>query len=233
MADSKYGIPVSRTVLFKQATITLETTRGLEKLAKKGLTAAYFDTFDANIKKAKGFKTFDEKKKENAVKLAAVKAVCADCYEWIKTLQFAVKQVFKEESPEYKSFPSNLADTEEDASKMINVLPAIFTILENNKTKLAEANLPDDFKATGEALRDNLNVIFREYSVMVEQSESYTIARKIAHRKVYDTINSINEAGMMAYKNDPVTLKLFKSPWPQSKGKDKGNDTPTEPPTGQ
>jgi len=233
MADSKYGIPVSRAKLFTQADITYETTKGLAKLAKKGLNAAYFDTFAANIKKARDYKTADEKKKTNAEKLAAVKAVCAECYEWIKTLQFVVKEVFKEDSPEYKSFPSNLADAKEDASEMTNVLPAIFTILENHKTKLAEANLPADFKETGETLSDNLKVIAKEYGVMEEQSKTYTLERKLAHRKVYDTINSINEAGNLEYKNDPVTLKLFKSPWPTNKDKDNGNDAPPEPPAGQ
>ena len=230
MADSKYGIPVSRAKLFTQADITYETTKGLVKLAKKGLNAAYFDTFAANIKKARDYKTADEKKKTNAEKLAAVKAVCAECYEWIKTLQFVVKEVFKEDSPEYKSFPSNLTDAKEDASEMTNVLPAIFTILENHKAKLAEANLPADFKETGEALSAGLTAIAKEYAVMEEQSKSYTLERKLAHRKVYDTVNSINEAGNREYKNDPVTLKLFKSPWPPNKDKDNGNDTPPEPP---
>lgn len=229
MADSKYGIPVSRAKLFTQADITLETTKGLAKLAKKGLNAAYFDTFAANIQKAREFKTSDEKKKTNAEKLAAVREACNECYEWIKTLQFAVKNIFSEDSPEYKSFPSNLSDTENDASEMTNALPAIFTILEDHKVRLAEANLPADFKATGETLSANLSTIAKEYAVMEEQSKSYTLERKLAHRKVYDTVNNINEAGAREYKNDPVTLKLFKSPWPQYKGKDNGNDTPETP----
>jgi len=233
MAEKFNGIPVSRTKLFTIASKAYETTKGLAKLADAGLTAEYFEEFAANIEIAKNFKTAEKVAKENAEKLAQVQKKCEECFNWMKKVQVALKRTFKGESPQLKEFPSNLSLAKEDAAKMINLLPAAFSIIDKYNTELTAKRTPATIKQKGEALKAELETISAEYNLMDGSSESYTVNRLLAHKKLQDTINEINETGREEYKDDPVTLKLFDSPWPQSKGKDKGNDALPEPPAGQ
>jgi len=232
MAEKMNGIPVSRTKLFTIATTVYKTKKGLEKLASAGLTAEYFEEFAANIETAKNFKTADQVSKENAEKLAQVKTKCEECFDWLKKVQVALKRTFKGDSPQFKEFPSNLSLAKDDAAKMINLLPAAFAIIVKYNTELTAKRTPATLKQKGETLKAELETIFAEYNAMVGSSESYTVNRLLAHKKLQDTINEINETGREEYKDDPVTLKLFDSPWPQSKDKNKVNDTPPETPAG-
>lgn len=233
MAEKFNGIPVSRTKLFTIASTAYKTKKGLEKLAAAGLTAEYFEEFAADIEIAKNFKTADQVSKENAEKLAQVKIKCEECFDWLKKVQVALKRTFKADSPQVKEFPSNLSLAKEDAAKMINLLPAAFAIIDKYNTELTAKRTPVTLKQKGETLKAELETISAEYNLMDGGSESYTVNRQLAHKKLQDTINEINETGREEYKDDPVTLKLFDSPWPSSKGKDKGNDAPPEPPAGQ
>ncbi|MCK9211051.1 MAG: hypothetical protein M0P61_09475 [Ignavibacteriaceae bacterium] len=231
MAEKFNGIPVSRTKLFTIASTAYKIKKGLEKLAAAGLTAEYFEEFAANIEIAKNFKTADQVLKENAEKLAQVKKKCEECYDWLKKVQVALKRTFKGDSPQVKEFPANLSPAKEDAAKMINLLPAAFTIIDKYNTELIAKRAPANLKQKGETLKAELETISAEYNLMDGSSESYTVNRQLAHKKLQDTINEINETGREEYKDDPVTLKLFDSPWPQSKGKEK--EPPQEPPVGQ
>jgi len=230
MAEKMNGIPVSRTKLFTIATTVYKTKKGLEKLASAGLTAEYFEEFAANIETAKNFKTADQVSKENAEKLAQVKTKCEECFDWLKKVQVALKRTFKDDSPQFKEFPSNLSLAKDDAAKMINLLPAAFAIIVKYNTELTAKRTPATLKQKGETLKAELETIFAEYNAMVGSSESYTVNRLLAHKKLQDTINEINETGREEYKDDPVTLKLFDSPWPQSKDKVKVNDETPETP---
>jgi len=230
MSEKIIGIPVSRAKLFTEADKTYETTKGLEKLALSGLSKDYYDAFAANILHAKRFMTADEVKKANAKKLTDVKKKCTQCFGWGKKLQFYLKRAFGEGSPQWNEFPDKLYDAKENAADMLNELPAAFTIADKYSAELtAKGGMPADYKQTGEALKEELDAIDKEHKVKVEQSESYTVQRQLAHKKVYDTVNEINELGRQEYKDDPVTLKLFKSPWPQGKGKENEESTPTAP----
>jgi len=230
MAEKMNGIPVSRTKLFTIATTVYKTKKGLEKLASAGLTAEYFEEFAANIETAKNFKTADQVSKENAEKLAQVKTKCEECFDWLKKVQVALKRTFKGDSPQFKEFPSNLSLAKDDAAKMINLLPAAFAIIVKYNTELTAKRTPATLKQKGETLKAELETIFGEYNAMVGSSESYTVNRLLAHKKLQDTVNEINETGREEYKDDPVTLKLFDSPWPQSKDKVKVNDETPETP---
>ncbi|MFA6979501.1 MAG: hypothetical protein WC209_09285 [Ignavibacteriaceae bacterium] len=229
MSDDQNGVHVSRTVLFKVADKTHETTKGLEKLALSGLTTDYYAAFAANIQLAKNFKTSDEVKKANAKKLSEVKKKCEECFNWVKKLQFYVKRAFKEGSPQWNELPEKISESKKDEAEMLNLLPATFTLADKYAVELKAKGMPTDYKLTGETLKGELETITKEHGKMVEQSQAYTVQRKLAHRKVYDTVNEINELGRQEYQDDPVTLKLFKSPWPQSKEKDNGTDTPPAP----
>ena len=226
MADKKNVLPVSRTKLFKEADKTYETTKGLEKLDLSGLTPEYYDAFAANILNAKNFKTAEEVIKANAKKLAEVKKKCELCYDWVKKLQFYLKRAFGEDSAQWKEFPGNLSEAKTDAAEMLNLLPSAFTLADKYVTEFSAKGMPADYRQTGETLKTELETITKEHGKIVEQSESYTIQRQLAHLKVYDTVNEINEAGRREYKDDPVTLKLFESPWPQNKKKVNGTEPP-------
>jgi len=226
MSDVQSTIHVSRTQLFTAADNSYQTTKGLEKLTLSGFNAEYFNTFAANIQIAKDFKTAEEVKKSNATKLAQVKKKCKECHKWVKKLQFYVKRAFGEGSPQWNEFPDKLTEAKNDEAEMANLLPAVFTIADKYAAELKAKGMPEDYKQTGEALKVELETITKEYGKQVEESELYTIQRNIAHKVVYDTVNEINELGRQEYKDDPVMLKLFKSPWPQAKEKDNGTDTP-------
>lgn len=229
MSDDQNGVHVSRKVLFRVADNTYETTKGLEKLALSGLTTDYYAAFAANIQLAKNFKTADEVKKSNAKKLSEVKKKCEECFNWVKKLQFYIKRAFNEGSPQWNELPEKISESKKDEAEMLNLLPATFTLADKYAAELKAKGMPDNYKQTGEALKAELETITIEHGKMVEQSQAYTVQRKLAHRKVYDTVNEINELGRQEYREDPVTLKLFKSPWPQAKDKDNGTDTPPPP----
>jgi len=229
MSDVQSAIHVSRTVLFKVADKTYETTKGLEKLALSGLTTDYFAAFAANIQLAKNFKTADEVKKSNAKKLSEVKKKCEECFNWVKKLQFYMKRAFDEGSAQWNELPAKISEAKKDEAEMLDLLPATFTLADKYAAELKAKGMPADYKLTGETLKGELETITKEHGKMVEQSEAYTIQRSLAHKKVYDTVNEINELGRHEYKEDPVTLKLFKSQWPQAKEKENGTDTPPAP----
>jgi len=221
MAEQINGIPVSRTKLFTVASNCYETTKGLENLDKSGLSPEYYAAFAANILNAKNFKTAEEVAKANAKKLTEVKKKCGECYDWVKNLQFYLKRAFGVDSPEWNEFPENVTETRRDPAEMINMLPAAFTLADKYAAKLTAKGMPAGYKETGAALMAELDAVNKEHGTMVQQSETYTLQRNLAHRRVYDTVNEINELGRRAYKDDPVTLKLFDSPWAQSKAKEK------------
>ena len=226
MSDDQNGVHVSRTVLFKVADKTHETTKGLEKLALSGLTTDYYAAFAANILLAKNFKTSDEVKKANAKKLSEVKKKCEECFNWVKKFQFYMKRAFKEGSAQWNELPEKISEAKKDEAEMSNLLPATFTLTDKYAVELKAKGMPTDYKLTGETLKGELETITKEHGKMVEQSKTYTVQRKLAHRKVYDTVNEINELGRQEYQDDPVTLKLFKSQWPQAKDKENGTDSP-------
>ena len=214
MKQETTGIPVPTERLTEIASIWEQKAVDKPLVAQYGCGTNFLTRFRAEIEAAKGFKTDKEITEELATVTKQKNLKLGECYLWMCGAHDFYFKIVKKDSPEAGLFPSNYAKTKTNESLMIDMAPKVGTLLESNKAKLIEKDMPEGFITNGLTLCEELTALNKTQEGLKELGPEYTIKRHIAFSKVYNSINEIRRAGLLAYKDDPTMVKYFDSPWP-------------------
>jgi len=223
MADKNPSVNVPREVILQTAEATHRVAQNKPELLKFGINETYLTTFLADIEKAKSFKNDEALSNETKGSTKEKNVQLELSYEWLQAAQFIYTGKFKKSDPQYKEFPEKISQYSKNEAEMIDLLPNIINLLTKYKADLTD--MQENFIAEGALCLKNLNERDALQEAKKKEDTNYTAARHAAEYVVYYKVNKINEAGNLAYKNNPAVKKLFKSPWPKPKG-GKGEEPP-------
>lgn len=228
MSDKNQSIRVPREIILQVAEATKKLVEGKPELLKFGINEPYMTAFAADIVTAKSFMNDDALSDETKGTTKEKNLQLDLCYQWLGDAEFLFHKKFKKKTPQFVEFPSKISQYADSESEMIDLLPNVFKLLTKYKTDLTD--MQEDFISTGEAYLTDLNAKNTVQKAKKKDDTKYTAARKSADAVLYEKVNEINEAGIRAYKNNPVMKKLFKSPWPRKGKGGTGEDKIPPPP---
>ncbi len=214
MKQETTGIPVTKERLLEIADIWEQKAIDKPLVANFGCGTNFLTRFRAEKEAAKGIKTDEQITEELAATTKQKNMKLSECYLWMSGAHDFYFKIVKKGSPEAGLFPTDYARTKTNESLMIITIPNVATLLENNKAKLTEKDMPENFITNGQTLCEELTVLNKTQENLKDLGPEYTIKRHIAFSKLYNSINEIRRAGLLAYKNDPTMVKYFDSPWP-------------------
>ena len=218
-------IPVTHPKLIEIGKKVLKIAKENIELVKFGIGAKFCTEFEAELMDAETYKTDKQIKKEAAAFTETKNKKLKDCFKWMKRAKTFYEKIVKPNSADAKIFPQNLAEAKSSEAVMINIMPVAIDIIVKNKTALIDKEMPETFDTEGSALLTELDDLNNQQEDMKKKNESYTVKRYIAQSKVYNRVNTVNNAGRQAYAEDPVKIHLFDSPWGIKGG---NNDEPPQ-----
>ncbi len=212
--ETSSTLPVSQEELLEKANEWDEKAKTHPELEEYGINQEFITGFEGEITDAAGYKTAKEVDKETAVLTAKKESKKKECYKWIKTSLVHYEKVYpNKNSAERKLFPEDYSKARTDDTHTVFIMPTIINLLTNNKDKLIAKGMKAEFIDKGAALLAELNSAKLDQKNKLEEDELYTIQRRIALNKVYNSINDISKAGQLAHEDDKEIGNYFDSPW--------------------
>jgi hypothetical protein len=217
-------LPVPEQVIMDTSKKELDATKDKPLLANYGLGATFFTNFEKDIITASGFKP-DEGVTKNIESLTRKKnEKLAEAASWGDEVKVRMQLAFDEKPEIADEFPEDFSKAKKDEKLMLEVIPDINELIDKYAVELKESGLPDDWIEKGKTLREELDAANRAQGKLLSDRPQYTIHRIEAYYKLYKTVNKINKAGRIAYKDSPADLKVFESPWPAAEAKSDEED---------
>lgn len=220
--------PVSFKKLVAIAETSFNSTKNLDKLAEFGLDNKFFADFNNSLQKALNFQTHDDVKTFNKVKRATALERMKACYKWGRKIKAFMDRAYSADDPKLLEFPKKFDDAEKDMTVMQMTFPNVYNLAVKYQSELKAKGLSDALLAEGKKLFDDAQVSITDYMSQSKNSESVTVERRLLINKLYSIVTEINKVGRMAYEDDPVTLRLFDSPWGLGGSSDDEDDEKTD-----
>lgn len=216
MKNETSNIPVSQPKIIELGKKTLRVAKDFVELAAYGIGAKFIAEFESEMATAVTFKTDEQIVQEGAALTEKKNIKLSECYKWMKQVKTFFVKIVKPNSAEAKLFPQNMQAAKNSEAIMIDIMPDVFELIENNKAALLEKDMPEDLKTKGEALLKELDDLNSAQENMKDDNKKYTTQRHIALSKIYNRINEVNNAGRQKFADDPEKLPYFDSPWPST-----------------
>ncbi len=205
--------------LFPKGRTCLTVVReNIEKFSKYNVNAEYLDELEANI--VEGESTWDDNMERMDLKtLTSIKDdYLLKCFDWGRELSIRVKLALKKNANIQIEFPSkDLLKARHSESKMISLLEILIKIATDKDVFLAPHGQTPEVIQEGKDLLQNLRKSDYDQELKKVMKKEATDSRHKLYRKIYDTINTLNEIGRNVFSDEPEKLRLFDSPWKSSK----------------
>jgi hypothetical protein len=217
--------PFSEEVIIEKAWTTVKNAGPVtDALSTFGITKEMLTAFKKEIEAAEALPREIENRAQLKVKTRNKNAVLDSCINWSTHVKKRLEMAFGKKSPEALSFPTKqMREARTSETVMLGIFEMILGLTENYQDQLAPFGQTPEFVSEGKALYEKLRDANEAQEFKKKQNELATKSRQETFDAIYKTVNRINEAGRIVFRDDPVKSLLFKSPWPSRKGA--GNDT--------
>jgi hypothetical protein len=216
MVDSGLPAPLDRILEEARLKIAIAKER-LNDLSTFGIDQQWINQFQKDIDTAVSFPIYEEQLGDLKQLTSAKDAKLTECMEWGQKLRLRIELATKQKQLINVNFPSNRwTEAKRNESKLIRLFPALIGLAKTYAEVLAKVGqTPAEIKAGEQLLNDLIkaNQTQEEYKIKRTQ---VTSDRRIAYRKLYDGVNTINKVGQMVYADNPSVALLFASSWSTS-----------------
>ncbi|MGK7931760.1 MAG: hypothetical protein AB4041_10045 [Microcystaceae cyanobacterium] len=216
MVNSGLSAPLDKILEEARLKIAIAKER-INDLSIFGIDQQWIEQFEEDIETAVSFPIYEEQI-DNLKQLTTAKdAKLTECMEWGQKLRLRIELATKQNQLTNVNFPSNRwTEAKRNESKLIRLFPALIGLAKTYAEVLAKVGQTTEEIETGEQLLDDLikaNQTQEEYKIKRTQ---VTSDRRVAYRKLYDGVNTINKVGQTVYADNPSVALLFASSWSSS-----------------
>ncbi len=153
----------------------------------------------------------------------------SECYDWARMLETRIEFRYGVDSKLYRRFPNTaLTDARNSEQKMLPIMEGLVKLATKHAKDLAEAGQTPEELQVGVDLLEELRAADARQEEKKDLNLEATQERVEAHQNLYDKVNQINKAGRRLFRNDPISLASFRSPWPKYRTSGPESDTEGE-----
>lgn len=215
------------TILSVAKTTSANARKHLDSFTEFGITEAVLNEFDQKIAVVEKTPSDLAQRIEQKEFTGAKNTALVECGEWINKLKTRMEFAFGKNSTEFAAFPAKeLKKAQHSEDQMMRVMEICLNIGAKHQTALAPHGQTPEVLNRGRQLHTELCQADRVQEIQKSSKRSVTQERNELFQELYDTVNKINKAGQIIFKNDLVNRVLFESPWPKpTKAGTKAPDT--------
>jgi hypothetical protein len=213
MSRPKY---TDETILSIAKTTSANARKRLDSFVEFGITEVALNEFDQKIIVAEKTPSHLALRIEQKELTSTKNNVLAECVEWINKLKTRMEFAFRKNSPELAAFPlKELKKAVNSEDQMMRMMEICLNIGDKHKSVLVVHGQTPEVLNRGRQLHTELSQADRVQEIQKSNKRSVTQERNELFQELYDTVNKINKAGQIIFKNDPVNRVLFDSKWPK------------------
>jgi hypothetical protein len=205
------------SVILSVSKTTLTIARDHEdQLGTMGFNRARLNQFETEIKRAETTPSDLAKRIEIKGLTSTKNEILAECFDWGKKLFTRMEFVFDSKSPEVAAFPSKeLRNAEKSENRMMKVMEPMIQLAEKHQSQLAAQGFTPEELDQGKNLLTQLRQADASQELGKDMKTATREERLELFNSLYQTVNQINKAGRLLFKNDSTKRVLFESKWPK------------------
>lgn len=224
MASPVYSEEV---VLEVAATVLSHARANLSALSAFGINEGMLQEFENGINEAKALPREISNRAQLKVQTRTKQEVLDNCYDWSTHTKLRIEMAFGRKSVQTNAFPSKEVRRGRKSERvMLGIFEMIIGLAEQYQTELAAYGQTEDFLTQGKDLYQQLRAANEAQELKKKEKVAATKVRREKFKALYDTVNRINKAGQVVFKNEPAKQVLFQRLWPIRQANRRGDDAP-------
>ena len=148
-----------------------------------------------------------------------VKILMQDCRDQYDDMKFFIKKAFKNSVGRQNEFGLNDYNKAMiNASEMVRFLDDMYNTADRYRTELTLAGCSNTFINKNRTLSDDLNLLIREQSQIMDSRSTSAEDRIKANNAIWEIVVLISEAAKRVFRKSPANMSRYLRPQPQKVG---------------